>query len=227
MCTDENTVRWVRRRVRRAPDSPRTRGFPSTSAYIAARHSPSSIPNARLWTGNTASVRVAASTRRRKRTGSVVPARRPDWKGGASRPQERSDQRGLSSEWMASAHGLTASWPSCPWASYLASNMMQRQTPADAATAHAQAGQPAWSILKISSYFLLTSIIAIGKSAVILLVPPLIQVSSIWRYISYFRGVQKKILHNYYNGQKLKIIKCWPRMWGKFSYTPDEMYKLL
>lgn len=45
--------------------------------------------------------------------------------------------------------------------------------------AHAQAGQPAWSILKISSYFLLTSIIAIGKSAVILLVPPLIQVSSI------------------------------------------------
>lgn len=70
-------VRWVRKRVRRVPDSPRTRSFPSTSSYVAAHHSPSSTPNVRSWIGNTASVEVAASTRRRKRTGSAVPAKRP------------------------------------------------------------------------------------------------------------------------------------------------------
>lgn len=199
MCTDENTERWVRKQLRRAPDSPRTRSFLNTSAYIAAHHSPSSIPNARLWIGNTASVRAAASTRRKKRTGSAVPARRPDWKGGPSRPQERSDQRGVSSEWMASAHGLTVSWPSCPWASYPALNMMQRPTLSDAPTAHAQAGQPVWRT----------------------------QVSSIWRYISYFRDVQKKILRYRYNGQKLKIIKCWQGCGENFHKLLMKMYKLL
>ena len=73
-------VRWVRKWLRRAPDSPRTRSSPSTSAYIAARRSPSSIPNARSWTASTASVKVAASTRRKRRTGSAAPARRPgEW----------------------------------------------------------------------------------------------------------------------------------------------------
>ncbi|KAG3279661.1 hypothetical protein H1C71_006687 [Ictidomys tridecemlineatus] len=52
---------------------------------------------------------------------------------------------------MASAPGLTASQPICPWTNYLALNMMQGQTPADIATVIAPnshdmgvSGQPAW-----------------------------------------------------------------------------------
>lgn len=198
MCTDENTVRWVKKRLRRVPDSPRTRSFQSTSAYIAARHSPSSTPNVRSWIGNTASVKVAASTRRKKRTGSAVPARRPDWKGGPRLPHGKSEG-GLSSEWATSGPGLTASWPTCLWASYPASNMMRAQTPADVATANAHsplgswaARQPAWSLVKITPYCLLTSVTANEKYVVSLLVLPLIQVSSIWRYISFFRDPHKE-----------------------------------
>lgn len=63
-----------------------------------------------------------------------------DWKGGPRRPRGRSDQRGVSSEWMASAPGPKTSWPPRPWGSPPASKM----APADTATADAQAGQPAW-----------------------------------------------------------------------------------
>lgn len=71
---------------------------------------------------------------------------KPDWEGGASQPQGRSNQRGVSSEWMASAPGHTAAWPTCPWASSPVPNMMQRQTPADAQGLHGRRanGQPAW-----------------------------------------------------------------------------------
>lgn len=71
---------------------------------------------------------------------------KPDWEGGASQPQGRSNQRGVSSEWMALAPGHTAAWPTCPWASSPVPNTMQRQTPADAQGLHGRraTGQPAW-----------------------------------------------------------------------------------
>lgn len=75
---------------------------------------------------------------------------KPDWKGGASQPHGKSEG-GVSSEWTTSGPGLTASWLTCSWASHLASNMVQGQTPADVATTNAHsplgagvAGQPAW-----------------------------------------------------------------------------------